>query len=177
MRFVAPSLGIVMDIARRERSTAAIGSPCVHNSDGSARRRHSEVVVARISLFVVKLSPSYSAGIMLFVAFLLFVACSGSHRSTASPATLEAATTGSTAFAATATSVSEAQTASVSTGIAQTGASPTPLPTYPCEASATCKCSDFPSRPEAGRIYAKHGGNGWSALIPDASGVVCPQLP
>ena len=130
------------------------------------------------------MSPDPNLALIALIPLLLLgAACSGKHASPTAVATSVLASAsvtvdvGSTAYSATATSGAESRTAAVSTGIAQTGASPTPLPAYPCEASATCICHDFPSRPEAGRIYAKHGGNGWSGLSPNAYGVVCDQLP
>lgn len=54
---------------------------------------------------------------------------------------------------------------------------PTPPPAYPCEADASCVCADFPVRSEAERVSAKHGGNEWSGLVPDAGGVLCAALP
>jgi len=53
----------------------------------------------------------------------------------------------------------------------QQGATATALPTY------SCRCVDFPSRPEAQRVYRQHGGANWSGLDPDGDGSICESQP
>jgi hypothetical protein len=81
---------------------------------------------------------------------------------------------------------------------AEPTAQPTPVPTaaptqppaqptqppavseYPCEADASCNCSDFPTHAEAQRIFEKHGGspsNDWAGLDGNGNGSACESLP
>jgi predicted component of type VI protein secretion system len=70
--------------------------------------------------------------------------------------------------------VAATSTTGPSVNTPEAGASePTPLPSYPCEADASCVCTDFPVRAEAQRVFDEAGGANWAGLDPDGNGKVC----